>query len=503
MNSVFDFLLKGIGNQVRIGKGGPHIKGSSSGLDIRLPDDSDFGTLRVAAPQFGNDAVNLDWIKQQVLSNWNTHVQSLADLRAISSFDRKDKQIREVEDELAFYQFDSESTAAVPDPQDVTRSIIPNDIVLPNPGRWLKTTARIQQHSQLLGLASNDDHPQYQLRSEKNLGNGFPGLSNDPGNPGIQLVSNSSIVSVIRSLATAAKSYFLPDKNGTIALDDPFIGATNTIDGAKGLVPVPLIVDRERFLSGDGTWRTNFGSLKNSLLQSGSYSASKYERVLCDISGGGISITLPLSPDDNVVVGILDISNLAGTHTITVLRNGQLIEDLPEDWQLDLDGGYWELAYSAQKGSWYFLSIPAYNNVSPSSGFITDSPLFTETSLSPSARAVKEYADTKDLTILQSVALVGTMQEGVGNASVGTLVKNAWFEGTTDSSGLCSVSTGLGNNILSVIASVSDGSGKWFSFSTSGGANTLFYNDSGLVSVQFSGNSLFQIRAVRFKVEHK
>ncbi|MBM9578911.1 hypothetical protein JWG45_17330 [Leptospira sp. 201903070] len=503
MNPVFDFLLRGIGAQVRIGKGGPQIKGSSSGLDIRLPDDSDFGTLRVAQPQSGNDAVNLDWIKEQVLSNWNLPVQSLSELRAIPAFDRKDKQIREVEDELAFYQFDSESTATVPDPQDVTRSIVPNDIVLPNPGRWLKTTARVQQHSQLLGLASSDDHPQYQLRTEKNSVNGFPGLSNDSGNPGIQIISNGSIISVIRSLATAAKTFFLPDKNGTLALDDPFIGATDTVNGLKGLVPSPLILDREKFLSGDGTWKTNFGSLKNSPLQNSAYTASKYERILCDVSGGGISITLPLNPDDNTVIGFLDVSNVAGTNPITVLRNGQLIEDQTEDWQLDLDGGYWELAYSSQRGSWYFLSLPAYNNVSPSTGFISDNPLFTETSLAPSARAVKQYADTQDLTVLQNVALVGTIQVGSGNAVVGTLIKNSWFEGMTNAAGLCSVATGLGNSILTVIAFISDGSGKWFSASTSVGSNTIYYDDSGNISIQFSGNGLFQTRSVRFKVEHK
>ncbi|PJZ51536.1 hypothetical protein [Leptospira adleri] len=503
MNPVFDFLLRGIGSQVRIGKGGPQIKGSSSGLDIRLPDDSDFGRLRVGNPQSGNDAVNLDWIKEQVLSNWNVPVQSLSDLRAIPAFDRKDKQIREVENELAFYQFDSESTATVPDPQDVTRCVVPNDIALPNPGRWLKTTARVQQHSQLLGLASSDDHPQYQLRTEKNSVNGFPGLSNDSGNPGIELISNGSIVSVIRSLATAAKSFFLPDKNGTLALDDPFIGATDTTNGIKGLVPFPLILDREKFLSGDGTWKTNFGSLKNSPLQNSAYTASKYERILCDVSGGGISITLPLNPEDNTVVGILDVSNVAGTNPITVLRNGQLIEDQTEDWQLDLDGGYWELAFSSQRESWYFLSLPAYNNVSPSAGFISDNPLFTETSLAPSARAVKQYADTQDLTVLQNVALVGTFQEGSGNAVVGTLIKNAWFEGITNSTGLCSVATGLGNNILTVIAFISDGSGKWFSASTSAGSNTIYYDDSGNISIQFSGNVLFQTRSVRFKVEYK
>ena len=32
------------------------------------------------------------------------------------------------------------------------------------------------------------------------------------------------------------------------------VGATSSVDGAKGVVPQPLIADREKFLKGDGTW---------------------------------------------------------------------------------------------------------------------------------------------------------------------------------------------------------------------------------------------------------
>jgi len=35
---------------------------------------------------------------------------------------------------------------------------------------------------------------------------------------------------------------------------DNMIGATSTTDGASGVVPKPLIADREKFLKGDGTW---------------------------------------------------------------------------------------------------------------------------------------------------------------------------------------------------------------------------------------------------------
>ena len=38
--------------------------------------------------------------------------------------------------------------------------------------------------------------------------------------------------------------------------DEPFIGATASTDGEEGLVPQPLIADKDKFLKGDGTWAT-------------------------------------------------------------------------------------------------------------------------------------------------------------------------------------------------------------------------------------------------------
>lgn len=503
MLAVFDFLLKGIGSKVRIGKGGPFIFGTASGVELRAPDNSDFARLKVADPQDVNDAVNLSWIREHVLSNWNTPVQNIFELKNVPASERTDKQIREVEDELSFYQFDANSTAGLPDPNDPTRCILPNDLSSSSPGRWLKTTSRAQLHSQLLGLEVGDDHPQYQRRTEKNSPLGFPGLTGDQGNPGIEFISGGSIISSLKSLATNTRNYFLPDKNGTLALDDQFSGSNETNQGSKGLVPAPGVSDREKFLSGDGTWKTNFGSLKNSNIVTSAYTASKYERVLVDTLNGSVSISLPENPQDNTVIGILDLSNHAGTLPITLQRNGSKIEETLEDWQLDLDGGYWELAFSEVRGSWFFLSVPFYNNVSPSDSFLTDSPSFTEISLAPSARAVKEYVDSKDLNLLQSIAQVGAAQFGTGQLPIGTIIKNAFFEGITNGSGQCSINTGLGSNIVSAFAFVSDGSNAWYLLPPSGVTAITKYDNQGIVSVQFTGSSVFQNRNVRFRVEYK
>ncbi|OMI16695.1 hypothetical protein BUQ74_13970 [Leptospira weilii serovar Heyan] len=499
MNPVFNFLQRGVSNWVRFGKGGLVLKSTPEGFEVRSIDDSSLANLKVAAPISGDDAVNLSWIRSEVLSNWNTPVQNLTELKAVPASERKDKQIREVENELTLYQFDADSLLPVPDTLDSSRVILPDDITASFPGRWLKTKARTSLHSELIGLTLND-HPQYQLRSEKNSSNGYAGVSE---NFGIELVSSQGNKSVLRSVATSIRDYILPDKSGELALNSEFVGATFQSNGVKGLVPGPATGDREKFLSGDGSWRTNYGSLKNSSVKTADYTAIKYERVLCNVSGGGFSISLPLNPNDNEVVGILDISNFAGTNPITILRNGQKIEDLQEDWQLDLDGGSWELCYSIEKTSWYFLSSKSYNNVAPSSGFVTNSPSFLETSLAPSANAVKQYIEQIQITIFQMISNVGVFLFGSGFAPSGTAIKNAYFEGTTSASGLCQVDTGLGANILSCFAFVSDGSNAWYSLPTSGVTATSKYDNQGFVSVQFSGSSIFQNRNVRFRVEYK
>ncbi|EMF91198.1 hypothetical protein LEP1GSC005_1325 [Leptospira santarosai str. ST188] len=499
MLPVFNFLLRGIGSSVRLGKSGPIIKATQTGIEVRNPIDSDLTNLKVASPISPQDAVNLSWVKSEVLTNWNSPVQNLSELKSVPANERKDKQMREVEDELTLYQFDADSYATVPDVVDPLRVILPNDLTLVSPGRWIKTKARTSLHSELIGLTLND-HPQYQLRGEKNSSLGYPGLGSDFG---LELLSSGGIKSILRSLSTAIREFLLPDRSGTLALDTTFQGSTFSVNGEKGLVPAPLTTDREKFLSGDGSWKTNFGSLKNTGVKTSSYTASKYERVLCDVTSGSFNVTLPVNPSDNEVVGILDISNKAGTNPITIERNGQKIEDISEDWQLDLDGVSIEICFSSEKGSWYFLTSKSYSNVAPSNGFLTNTPMFTETSLAPSANAVRQYVEQIQASILQLASSFGAFLFGSSSAPPGTIIKNAYFEGTTNSNGLCTIQTGLSNVILSVSAFISDNLGKWFSLPPSGIVATLYFDESGIVSVQFTGNSTFQNRNVRFRVEFK
>ncbi|TGK41219.1 hypothetical protein [Leptospira andrefontaineae] len=498
MGKVFDFSLFGVGSKIRLGRKGVQLKTNASSIEVRNPDDSDFATIKVANPTDNKDAVNLEYLRSEVLANWNVPVQNLSELMSIAPEDRNDKQIREVEDELAFYQFDTQSLLPTPDPNDPLRIIKPNDLSNSSPGRWIKTTARVQQHSSLLGLAAGNDHPQYQLKSERNIPFGYVGLSSDTGNPGIELISENivTISSKLRSLATSVRQWFLPDKEGTLATDNPFQGASELISGEKGLVPTPLQGEQEYFLSGDGTWRENFGSLKNTQIINSDYIASKYERILADVTSGGFSITLPATPKNNSVIGIIDIANLSETNPITLLRNGKNIQGISDDWQLDLNGGYWELTYSESLSSWYFLDTPSYNNLS-SGVSVTDSPLFTEVSVAPSARSVKQFIETKILELLQSIFLWIGISNGVGQAPTGTIAQRSWMEGSTDSTGVCALNSSLGLNILDVSGWVEDGFGNWHT------AQTIFYDNSGNITIGITDDSNFQNKPVRVMVWHK
>ena len=55
---------------------------------------------------------------------------------------------------------------------------------------------------------------------------------------------------------TGAQVKDLANKIKAKAADNTFVGATSAAPGSKGLVPQPQAGDNEKFLSGDGTWKT-------------------------------------------------------------------------------------------------------------------------------------------------------------------------------------------------------------------------------------------------------
>lgn len=94
---------------------------------------------------------------------------------------------------------------------------------------------------------------------------------------------------------------------------------------------------------------------------------------------------------------------------------------------------------------------------------------------------------------------------GVGHAPAGTPVKMSWFEGTTNSSGNCTIPHGLGSNILGFSVWVLS-AGQWYNLyydlSFTSGSGVISYNSTEL-GVRFQFSSIFENKSVRFLVWHK
>lgn len=145
----------------------------------------------------------------------------------------------------------------------------------------------------------------------------------------------------------------------------------------------------------NGTWAFYDFSVETGLkvtnIKFTNYTANSNELVLCNTTTAGFTITLPISPANGDMVGILDVNGTFKEKPVTVARNGKKIQDVTENWFIDIAGTYIELVYIQTKNSWYFKEVPAgsggstpydiYNNIAPveaptiSSFTITDGPL--------------------------------------------------------------------------------------------------------------------------------
>ncbi|TGL58629.1 hypothetical protein [Leptospira jelokensis] len=230
MKKLYYYLIAGISNIVQLGRRGNTLRSEPTHIEFRSPTNS---LLRV---KVGNaveltDAVSLNDLREKVLLNYGTPVQNISQLTAIPNAERRDKQIRYVEDLRSYYQFDAESNESVPNVDDPNRVFLPNDLSSINTGRWIQTRGRTEYHSDLLGIDEGDDHPQYQLRNERNNENGYPGLTS---NREIEVLSGNLIsgivTSFLRSIANVARTWNLPDANGTLTTEERLASEVTTIN---------------------------------------------------------------------------------------------------------------------------------------------------------------------------------------------------------------------------------------------------------------------------------
>lgn len=105
---------------------------------------------------------------------------------------------------------------------------------------------------------------------------------------------------------TGAQVKDLANKIKAKAADNIFVGATSAAPGSKGLVPQPQAGDNEKFLSGDGTWKTVSGggtAVHKLTVDTGNY---VWDPVICPVAFATQNIYV-YDPD---VQGPLDVIQL-------------------------------------------------------------------------------------------------------------------------------------------------------------------------------------------------
>ena len=107
--------------------------------------------------------------------------------------------------------------------------------------------------------------------------------------------------------------------------------------------------------SGGGT--TGGGGL-TWIAKSADYSPTNGQGVLANTSGGPFNVTLPATPSDGYIIGILDANGTFNTNNLTVLRNGSNIENVAQDLTCDTKDLAIELVYAGATGGWKIKTLP-------------------------------------------------------------------------------------------------------------------------------------------------
>lgn len=84
------------------------------------------------------------------------------------------------------------------------------------------------------------------------------------------------------------------------------------------------------------------------------YTASVFERVPVDTTGGAFTITLPASPSEGDSIAFYDVGGALSTNNLTLSRNGETIMGLAEDLEA-IDKNYISLEIVYLDGDWRIL----------------------------------------------------------------------------------------------------------------------------------------------------
>jgi len=106
-----------------------------------------------------------------------------------------------------------------------------------------------------------------------------------------------------------------------------------------------------RFITTTGTAATTVREI------SSAYDAQVNDRILLDSTSGSFTVTLPpnaeLLPNDTIQFA--DVVSQLGNNSVTVARNGSLIQSEADDLTLDVRGAVVTLLYSGPTYGWVII----------------------------------------------------------------------------------------------------------------------------------------------------
>lgn len=119
-------------------------------------------------------------------------------------------------------------------------------------------------------------------------------------------------------------------------------------------VTVSLVSDGNPYYCNGVTWvdLSTTGGLVPTSIKTANYFAAVNDLVRVDSSSGPFVVTLPASPIDGSIIGVLDVTDSAGIYPVLALPGNGTIELDSGGVQINLSGAYVQFIYSSINTNW-------------------------------------------------------------------------------------------------------------------------------------------------------
>ena len=110
------------------------------------------------------------------------------------------------------------------------------------------------------------------------------------------------------------------------------------------------------FESYNGSAWVPLGGLQNVDVTS-TYSASSFQSVWCNTSGGGFTVTLPGSPNKGDTIRFFDVAKTFDSNNLTIGRNGKPIMGDASDMTVNTEGAAFDLVFYDNSSGWRVFTV--------------------------------------------------------------------------------------------------------------------------------------------------